>query len=106
MTNPMIKRIAVEPLCSWITPGHGFKSVYDYKRCMAQLPSGNAEWKRVRIVPNASSPQWAPPEILYYSRDSLEVLRNIVGDTWMAKHMKWAPEQFRNAKGECLYSEL
>jgi len=101
-----IKRIAVERYASWIKPGCGFQSVKDYKDRMSHLPTVGGEWKSTYVCPGRAAPSWAPLEIKYYIRDSLEVLRFIVGDVRVANYMKWAPEKVWNHNREQLYSEL
>ena len=39
-------------------------------------------------------------------RDSMDVLKEIVADTRLAKHMKWAPEKLLNDKNQRLYMDL
>jgi hypothetical protein len=41
---------------------------------------------------NGKAPFWAHHNISFWQRDSLEVLKSMVGDVRLAKDMKWAPE--------------
>ena len=104
--NQLLKRIAVEKYASWIKPGCGFQSVKDYKDRMTQLPTVGGEWKSTYVCRGPAAPSWAPLEIKYHIRDSLDVLRFIVGDVRVQNFMKWAPEKQWNNQGDRLYSEL
>jgi Plavaka transposase len=57
-------------------------------------------------TPSKTIPSWAPLSIEYWQRDSLEVLKDIVGDVRLASEMKWAPEKLYNTQGVRLYFEL
>ncbi len=57
-------------------------------------------------TPSKTAPPWAPLSIEYWQRDSLEVLKDIVGDVRLSSEMKWAPEKLYNTQGVRLYSEL
>jgi hypothetical protein len=42
---------------------------------------------------------------LFWSRDALPVVKELVGDESLAKDMKWAPEKLYNSKGSvCILS--
>ena len=104
--NKMIRNIAVERYCPWITVGKGFKSVRDFRKRLDQLPAKGGEWQQSYITRGPTAPRWSPPMVAFWSRDSLEVLKDIVGDVRLAKDMKWAPERLVNGDRERLYSEL
>ena len=106
LSNKMIRNIAVERYCPWITVGKGFKSVRDFHKRLDQLPAKGGEWQQSYITPGPTVPQWSPPMVPFSYRDSLEVLKDIVGDVRLAKDMKWAPERLVNGDQERLYSEL
>src|SRR5436190_20157630 len=83
------------------------QSLNDYKRRVDLLPSVGGEWRSAFVLRGPKCPPWAPPEILYFCKDSLEVLRSkVVGDIRAKEHMKWAPEKLFNRNGKCTYSEL
>jgi Plavaka transposase len=106
LSDNTIKHIAVEQYCPWIKPGCGFKSVADFRKRMSQLPAKGGEWRESFVLRGPTAPTWVPEFVSYWHRDSLEVLKDLVGDVRLAKDMKWAPEKLLNAKGERLYSEL
>jgi Plavaka transposase len=106
LSNKMIRNVAVERYCSWIMPGKGFKSVRDFRKRLDQLPAKGGEWQQSYVTRGPTAPQWSPPMVQFWYRDSLDVLKDIVADVRLAKDMKWAPERLVNADGERLYSEL
>jgi hypothetical protein len=97
---------AVEKNAPWIKEGCGFKSLNDFNKRLELLPSKGGEWISKNISQTPASPEWAPENIQFWMRDSLETLRSIVGDVRLAPHMSWAPAKIYNREGERLYSEL
>jgi hypothetical protein len=106
LSNKGIRNLAVERHCPWIIPGKGFKSVSDFRKRLDQLPAKGGEWRQSYVTQGPTAPQWSPPIVPFWYRDSLDVLKEILGDVRLAKDMKWAPERLINADGERLYSEL
>ena len=45
------------------------------------------------VKPGVGAEDWVPAEILFWSRDALPVVKELVGDESLAKDMKWAPEK-------------
>ena len=58
------------------------------------------------MKPGVDAESWVPAKILFWSRDALPVVKELVGDEALAKDMKWSPAKLYNSKGERLYSEL
>jgi len=58
------------------------------------------------VKPGVDAEDWVPAQILFWSRDALPVVKELVGDEALAKDMKWSPAKLYNSKGERLYSEL
>ena len=106
LPNPRIKALVVEKNCPWIKPGSGFQSLGDLKRRVAKLPTKGGEWMSAHATPSATAPAWAPVQVPFWKRDSMKVLKNLVGDASLSPHMKWAPETVLNSKNERLWSEL
>src|SRR5216117_2939787 len=106
LSNKMIRNIAVERHCPWIRHGKGFKSVRDFRKLLDQLPAKGGEWQQSYIMRGPMAPRWSPLMVTFWYRDSLEVMKDIVGDVRLTKDMKWAPERLVNGEGERLYSEL
>jgi hypothetical protein len=100
------KRIKAAIDASWIAPGVGFKSLGDFKKRVNMIHAKGGEWFEANVLPGARAPSWAPLKVKFWMRDSLEVLKDIVGDVRLASQMKWAPERIQNAQGDRLYSEL
>lgn len=106
LADSVIKRLAIESNCPWITSGLGFKSLADLKRRLDKIPSKGGEWMESHVIPMKEAPSWAPHNIPFWKRDSLEVMKSMIGDVRLAKDMKWAPEKIFNANDERIYSEL
>src|SRR5579859_4944412 len=106
VSNTLIKSTAVECHCPWIRPGYSFKSVADFKSGLNNIPAKGGEWKECYVTPKQITPVWAPPALSFWLHDSLDVLKDIIGDVRLANHMKWAPETLYNGKNERIYSEL
>jgi len=106
LSNREIRNLAVERHCPWIMPGKGFKSVRDFYKRLNQLPAKGGEWQQSYLTRGPTAPPWSPPMVPFWYRDSLDVLKEILGDVRLAKDMKWAPEKLVNSDGERLYSEL
>ena len=85
--NQLPKHIAVEKYMSWIKSGCGFQSVKDYKDQMTQLPTIGREWKSTYVCRGPAATSWARLEIKYHIRDSLDILRFIVGDVRVQNFM-------------------
>ena len=106
LTNPVINKFAVEPNCPWMIPGSGFKSLADLRRRLDKIPSKDGIWTESHVIPMEQAPSWAPRNISFWQRNSLDVLKTMIGDVRLAKDMKWAPEKIYNANDERIYSEL
>jgi hypothetical protein len=102
----VIKDVAIEGYCSWIIPGLGFKSVADFKSHLDKILAKGGEWQEFHVMRAPQAPPWAPPTVSFWVRDSLAVVKDIIGDVRLAKDMKWAPETLYNRKNERIYSEL
>ena len=50
LSNKMIRNIAVERYCPWITVGKGFKSVRDFRKRLDQLPAKGGEWQQSYVT--------------------------------------------------------
>jgi hypothetical protein len=97
---------AVPKYAKWIIPECGFKSLYDFKKRIDLLPAKGSEWASKNLKPKQDSPSWVPQHIEFWIRDSLEILKGMIGDVRLAEEMKWAPEKIYNSKNERIYSEL
>lgn len=106
LTNSVIKNFAIESNCPWIIPGLGFKSLTDLRQRLDKISSKGGEWMESHIIPMEQAPSWAPHNISFWKRNSLEVMKSIVSDVRLAKDMKWAPEKIFNVNDERIYSEL
>jgi Plavaka transposase len=91
---------------SWLDDECGFKSYGDFQRCVAEVPRKGGHWRECFVTPGASAPHWAPLEISFWRRDSLEVLKDLLGDVQLAESMCWAPQKHFNRARNRLYSEL
>lgn len=106
LPGPRMAKAILENKAPWITPGCGFKNMADFERRISEIPGIGGGWRSAYVKPGVGAEDWVPAEILFWSRDALPVVKELVGDESLAKDMKWAPEKLYNSKGERLYSEL
>ena len=96
----------MEKHATWISPGDGFQSYGDFKRRVDSLEARSASWVSKIIRPGIRAASWQPEIVKFWMRDSMIILKELVGDVKVADHMKWHPEKVYNSKGQRLYSEL
>ena len=105
LPNSRIQRIAVQKYNPCLQHGREFNSITDFKKRVGMLAT-KGEWRIGYAKPHKNVGVWAPKRAEFWYRDSLEVLKYLVGDARLASEMKWAPEKVYNPNGQRLYSEL
>ena len=89
--------LVVESKNTALTPGKGFTSLSDFKKKLHLVPRRAGAWTSYYVTPGALSTSWVPLRVESWQCDSLQVLKEIVGDTCLASEMKWAPEKHYNS---------
>jgi Plavaka transposase len=101
-----IESFAVEKNCKWIISGTGFESYNDFQKRQRNIGERGPKWTSAYVRPSPTASAWAPYNVEFWMRDSMDVLKEIVADTRLANHMKWAPEKLFNDKNQRLYTDL
>ena len=83
-----------------------FENVNDFYDRLGQISLKGGEWMKAYAEAPEDAPEWILSRIEFYKRDTLHVLRALVGDVRLAYEMIWAPMKLFNEKGDRLYSEL
>ena len=78
----------------------------DWESHVNQVSAKEGQWERAFVLRSEKDPSWVSEALRFPKCDSLEILKEIVGDIKVVEHMKWAPEKVYNSKEERLYSEL
>ena len=99
--NELLKKYA-----SWGNPECLFETWGDWESRVNQVSAKGGQWERAFVLRSEKNPHWVPEALRFHKRDSLEILKELMGDIKVVEHMKWAPEKVYNSKGERLYSEL
>jgi hypothetical protein len=86
--------------------GRGFKNFRDFERRVKLLASKGVQFKVYVFGRSIKAPGWAPTSIEVWMRDTLEVVKQLVGNVKWADVMKWAPEEVFNGNNERIFSEL
>ena len=97
---------AISKSSTWINPECGFENIADFNRRLGLLPAKGGEWKSVILNPQNNAPRNASMNLTFWYRDSLEILRDMVGDKRLSPHIHWAPQKITNSKKDRVYSEL
>jgi hypothetical protein len=106
LPKPRAELAIVAKHAVWAKPESCFESWGAFQRQVQQVEAKGGEWKRYIINRSDQDPTWYPVQIRFWARDSLEILKELVGDVKVAENMKWAPEKVYNSEGKRLYSEL
>lgn len=106
LSGPRMAQAILENQAPWITRGFGFKNIADFQQRVSSIPTLGGGWRSAYVVPGVAAEDWVPVEILFWMRDALAVVKDLIGDETLAKDMKWAPEKLYNSHEERLYSEL
>jgi hypothetical protein len=104
LSNKRIKRIAVNKY-NRALKGNGFASLKDLDNRVTLLSSKGVPFRVCDFKPGRAAPKWAPPLIQVWMRDTLEVIKRLVGNPQWARHMKYASEKAYNENNERIYSE-
>jgi Plavaka transposase len=105
LSNKRIKRIVVNKY-NRALEGSGFTSLKDFDKRVKLLSSKGVPFRTWNIKPGSSAPKWAPQLMEVWMRDTLDVVKRLVGNPRWANDMKWAPEEAYNENKERIYSEL
>lgn len=106
LPKPRAELAIVAKHAVWAKPDSCFESWGAFQRLVQQVEAKGGEWRRYVIHRGDQDPMWYPVQIRFWARDSLELLKELVGDVKVVENMKWAPEKVYNSKGDRLYSEL
>ena len=105
-SNSMINALAVEQNCRFLRPGTGFSSVAEFHHLLDMHSDYDGAWRPAHINSGPNHPRWMPPSVSFLFKDSLAVLRDLISDTRMAKHMTWKPRKLFTGDGERVYGDL
>lgn len=106
LSKPRLERAILKTHASWGNPECLFETWGDWESRVNQVSAKGGQWERAFVLRSEKDPSWVPEALRFHKRNSLEILKEIVGDIKVVEHMKWAPEKVYNSKGERLYSEL
>jgi len=106
--NEVIYNVAVQgaslgPDYSFLLPTAAFTSVKDFHSSIDELRSVIAPWQQFKIE-DPDDP--SKDTVQYWKRDTLAVLQEILENTEIANHCKWAPVRSFNAENERVYTDL
>jgi hypothetical protein len=104
--RPRLEGFILKKHALWANAESLFDTWGDWERRVQQVSQKGGQFERTFLLRSQRDPEWAPPALRFYKRNSLEILKEIVGDVKVVEHMKWAPEKVYNSKGDRLYSEL
>lgn len=105
LSNKRIKRIAINKY-NRALHGDGFESLQDFKKRVKLLSSKGVAFRVYQFTRTKSAPEWAPLTIDVWMRNTLEVVKQLVGNRRWANELKWASEEVYNEKNERIFSEL
>lgn len=80
-----------------------FNSTQHFLNCIDELSSCQAPWNSAHII-NDANPMKSP--IVYWYRDSLAVLQEILENVDLAEKCVWTPQRRFNEDGERVYTDL
>ena len=106
ISRPRAERAIVAKFAVWAKPESCFESWGEFRRLIQNVEEKGGKWHRKVLHRVDKDPSWYPVQVRFWERNSLDILKELVGDIKVAEHMKWAPEKVYNSKGERLYSEL
>lgn len=104
-SNSIIHAFAVEHNCKFLKPGTGFLSVAEFHKLLDAHAAYDGEWRPAYINTGTTRPPWMPSSIQYLVKDSFAVLRDLITDARMAKHMTWKPKRLYTAQGDRVYGD-
>ena len=105
-SNRIIRRSGVESQCSWMKPGSGFKTVSDFKNRLSLLEQVGGEWFVAPLKATEQAYAWVPKVRQFYFKDTMAVLKDLIGDPKLAPYMKWYPEKLYDGSNRRLYTDL
>ena len=106
LPRPRLEGFILKKNALWSDSESLFEMWGDWERRVQQVSVKGGQFEREFVLRSAGDPSWVPAALRFHKRNSLDILREIVGDVKVAEHMKWAPEKVYNSKGDRLYSEL
>src|SRR5271170_3082695 len=77
----------LENQAPWITWGFGFKNIADFQQRVSSIPTLGGGWRSAYVVLSVAAEDWVPVEILFWMRDALAVVKDLIGDETLAKNM-------------------
>jgi len=105
-SDRIIKSSAVERHCSWIKEGCGFRSVKDFKRRINLLEPKGGEWFSAPLMATEEAYSWVPATRQFYFKNTMTVLKDVVGDPKLAQYMKWVPQRLYDESGRRVYTDI
>jgi hypothetical protein len=105
-SNANIKKWGVESENPTFKPGDRFASVPDFHRHLDAMDQIGGLWTEGLIDRAADDDSWVPHQMKFWFKDSMEVLKDIVGNPKVVDHTKWHPERIIQKDGSRKYTEM
>jgi Plavaka transposase len=86
--------------------GSGFKNLADYYRKLDAIEQRGGSWFQASVAAWEGAPNWMPLETPFQFKDTMAVLKDLVGDPRYVEHLKWGPQKLYDAKGIRVYTDI
>jgi hypothetical protein len=87
-------------------PGDGFTTVKDFHNHLDAMEQIGGPWTEGVINRAADDESWVPHQMKFWFKDSMSVLKDIVGNQRVAEYTKWSPERIVQKDGTRKYTEM
>ena len=87
-------------------PGSGFKTVNDFQNRLSLLEQVGGEWFVAPLKATEQAYAWVPKVRQFYFKDTMAVLKDLIGDPKLAPYMKWYPEKLYDGSNRRVYTDL
>jgi hypothetical protein len=84
----------------------GFKNEKEFYDLLDKLEHLGNVWHLNTLNKRDDSPAWVPEEIKFYYKDSMEIVKHLVGDKRLEPFTRWAPAKLYDAEGNRVYTDL